>query len=410
MSYKIYKTGAFVIVEDSVSNLTSEFNSQTVQIEKLRTAVTSYDFLVNGKPVFTSMFLTEITDGSGNPYTSNAFDTFRFTQVGKQNVDGVGTQGPTGAAGAQGATGPTGPTGPVGPAGPAGLNWQGAWVSGSSYVADDAVGYGGASYFCLLSTSGTTTPNLDTTHWALLASQGATGLTGPTGPQGPQGPQGAVGPAGPTGATGATGPQGPQGTPGTPGSSTLNLAQVLTNGNSLSSINDNNFQGDGSGGLLTQSNAFGYFAGFNATGANANFIGSGAGYSSDGAYAIGIGAQSLNNNNGDEIIGIGRGACDGNSTDFAIGIGSGAMGNNQGYRAIGIGYQSGFNNTGNDVVAIGNQAGVSNSLDGVTMISNSCIPQFANHALAVAFFATGAAGNTYLYYNNTTNAISAVRT
>jgi hypothetical protein len=86
------------------------------------------------------------------------------------------------------------------------------------------------------------------------------------------------------------------------------------------------------------------------------------------------------------------------------------MGGNQGYRAIGIGYQSGFNNTGNDVVAIGNQAGVSNLLDGVTMISNSCIPQFANHTLAAAFFATGSPGNTYLYYNNTTNAISAVRT
>jgi hypothetical protein len=410
MSYKIYKTGAFVIVEDSTSNLTSEFNSQSVQIEKLRTAVTSYDFLYEGSPVFRGMFLTEITDGSGNPYTSNSFDTFRFTQVGKQNVDGVGTQGPTGATGAQGPTGATGAQGPVGPVGPAGLDWKGTWISGTSYVADDAVGYSGASYFCTLATSGTTTPNLDTTHWALLASQGAVGPQGPTGPQGTQGIQGAVGPQGPTGATGPAGPQGIQGTPGTPGSSTLNLAQVLTNGNSLSSINDNNFQGDSTGGSLTQSNAFGFFAGFNATGANANFIGSGAGYSSDGAYAIGIGAQSLNNNNGDEIIGIGRGACDGNSTDFAIGIGSGAMGNNQGYRAIGIGYQAGFNNTGNDVVAIGNQAGVSNLLDGVTMISNSCIPSFANHTAAASFFSTGAPGNTYLYYNNTTNAISAVRT
>lgn len=92
--------------------------------------------------------------------------------------------------------GPTGPTGPQGPAGPAGLYWKGAWVSGTSYVVNDAVGYGGASYFCILATSGTSNPTVATTNWALLASQGA------------------VGPTGPTGATGATGAQGIQGTPG----------------------------------------------------------------------------------------------------------------------------------------------------------------------------------------------------
>lgn len=92
---------------------------------------------------------------------------------------GVGAEGP------QGVEGPAGPPGPVGPAG---LEWQGAWVSGTSYVANDAVGYGGASYFCILATSGTTTPNLATANWALLASQGA---IGPQGAQGPTGPQGA---------------------------------------------------------------------------------------------------------------------------------------------------------------------------------------------------------------------------
>jgi hypothetical protein len=61
-------------------------------------------------------------------------------------------------------------------------------VSGASYVEDDAVGYGGASWFCILATSGTDAPDADTTHWALLASQGA---IGPQGVQGPTGPQGA---------------------------------------------------------------------------------------------------------------------------------------------------------------------------------------------------------------------------
>lgn len=77
--------------------------------------------------------------------------------------------------------GPQGPQGVHGPVGPAGLNWQGQWVSGASYVEDDAVGYDGASWFCINPTSGTTPPNADPTNWALLAAQGA---PGPMGPQG----------------------------------------------------------------------------------------------------------------------------------------------------------------------------------------------------------------------------------
>lgn len=102
----------------------------------------------------------------------------------------IGPQGPQGEVGSQGPTGPQGPIGPQGnpgPVGPAGLNWQGQWVSGASYVEDDAVGYNGASWFCILATNGTTSPDIDTTHWSLLAAQGA---TGPQGPQGIQGPPG----------------------------------------------------------------------------------------------------------------------------------------------------------------------------------------------------------------------------
>jgi hypothetical protein len=118
------------------------------------------------------------TSQRGDDYLTVAISTADFiAQVGP------GLVGPTGATGAQG---PIGPQGVPGPVGPAGLNWQGAWVSGTSYVIDDAVGYGGASYFCILATSGTTDPLTDTTHWALLASQGAIG------PQGPQGPANSV--------------------------------------------------------------------------------------------------------------------------------------------------------------------------------------------------------------------------
>jgi hypothetical protein len=102
-------------------------------------------------------------------------------------ADVVGPFVPAGPAGPQGVAGPAGVPGPVGPAG---LEWQGTWVSGTSYVEDDAVGYDGASYYCILATTGTTEPDVDTTHWALLASQGAIGPQGPQGPQGQQGPSG----------------------------------------------------------------------------------------------------------------------------------------------------------------------------------------------------------------------------
>jgi hypothetical protein len=117
---------------------------------------------------------------------SNATKNFTIQSIIDlvSDVGGIGPQGPQGVQG---------PAGPLGPVGPAGLNWQGAWVSGTSYVADDAVGYGGASWFCILATSGTTTPNLATTNWALLASQGAQGIQGVQGPTGAQGPAGAQG-------------------------------------------------------------------------------------------------------------------------------------------------------------------------------------------------------------------------
>jgi hypothetical protein len=105
-------------------------------------------------------------------------ETQPFTAQDIANFIGPGATGPQGVQG---------PAGPLGPVGPAGLTWRGAWVSGTSYIANDAVGYNGASYFCILATSGTSNPTVATTNWALLASQGAQGIQGVQGPTGPQG-------------------------------------------------------------------------------------------------------------------------------------------------------------------------------------------------------------------------------
>ena len=102
----------------------------------------------------------------------------------------TGPTGPKGDTGDTGAQGPQGAQGVPGPVGPAGLNWQGAWSAAGTYVIDDAVGYNGASWFCIANVGPiATTPDSDPTHWALLASQGA---TGPQGPQGIQGPGASV--------------------------------------------------------------------------------------------------------------------------------------------------------------------------------------------------------------------------
>ena len=113
-----------------------------------------------------------------------------LTNVAYNSGGGGGGVGPEGPPGQQGLQGVPGTPGTVGPAG---LNWQGAWVLGTSYVADDAVGYDGASWFCTLPTSGSQPPNLDTEHWALLASQGAPGQQGEQGVPGERGEQGLPG-------------------------------------------------------------------------------------------------------------------------------------------------------------------------------------------------------------------------
>jgi hypothetical protein len=131
---------------------------------------------------------------------------------------------PAGPIGPTGVQGPQGPQGIAGPVGPTGLNWQGTWSSTASYVADDAVAYEGASWFCVNPIAAPTPPsenlppNVDSSTWALLASQGAPGPMGPqglAGTPGSQGLPGAQGPQGPQGIQGIPGPQGPAGPAGT---------------------------------------------------------------------------------------------------------------------------------------------------------------------------------------------------
>src|SRR5215475_2792137 len=99
--------------------------------------------------------------------------------------------------GPAGATGSTGAQGPQGPAG-IGFTWRGKWSGSTAYAVNDCVQRTNQSYICTVAGTGFD-PATDTTHWNLMAAQGATGATGSQGPQGNPG------------ATGATGSQGPPG-------------------------------------------------------------------------------------------------------------------------------------------------------------------------------------------------------
>jgi hypothetical protein len=109
-------------------------------------------------------------------------------EIGNISQGPVGPQGPTGAQGVQGNAGTPGVVGP------AGLEWQGVWDTDASYNVNDAVSFAGASYFCILNidTVSNPFPDEDTTHWALLAAQGAQGIQGVQGPTGSQGPAGTI--------------------------------------------------------------------------------------------------------------------------------------------------------------------------------------------------------------------------
>ena len=133
----------------------------------------------------------------------------------------TGSVGPTGATGDKGDKGDKGDTGDQGLTGldgatsPAGLTWRGSWSGTQSYATNSVVSHASASWWSKQSIGGkivppqspNLAPNIDTTNWALLATQGPVGLQGVKGPTGPQGPTG-------IGQQGVQGPQGPTGSPG----------------------------------------------------------------------------------------------------------------------------------------------------------------------------------------------------
>lgn len=157
-----------------------------------------------------------------------------------------------------------------------------------------------------------------------------------------------------------------------------------------------------------------------------NFQGTGAGVGNTGTYVIGIGDEAAKNNSGSDvnalgvtaarnntgsgINAIGQAAALSNSGSNVKAIGNVAARNNTGSNIIAIGDSAAQSNTGNNVIALGTNAGIANPLSGMFIISNSELPSYPDHAGAVAVISpTGIPNNTYIYYNQATMSIGAVR-
>ena len=128
-------------------------------------------------------------------------------------------------------------------------------------------------------------------------------------------------------------------------------------------------------------------------------------YSTSFRFGIAIGDEAgAFNTNTERVIFMGAQAGRSNEGSYCVGIGNFALRGNKGENVIGLGSFAGSQPNSFS-------PGV-NSKDGVTIINNNSLPSYVNREAAVADL-TVAKGcvstNTYIYYNEATNAIEGVR-
>ena len=99
-----------------------------------------------------------------------------------------------------------------------------------------------------------------------------------------------------------------------------------------------------------------------------------------------------------------------------IAVGSGAAQNNEGSLVTALGIAAASANKKSNVIALGTQAGLNNNRAQSVIISNNELPTFADYTAATdplslvsITVANGATSGTYLFHNQATNSIGAVR-
>jgi hypothetical protein len=191
-------------------------------------------------------------------------------------------------------------------------------------------------------------------------------------------------------------------------------------GSGAKNISNSVFIGGSSAGQASNSTGsqfIGDYAGYLASGATySTFIGSTAGYQAIGtsnSFFVGRWAgHGASGSSNSIMLGLGAGSGASSSTNVIfIGSSAGYMSPNVS-NSIMIGRNAASGSSASNVIALGTDVAKGNGLSGQFIISNSNLPSYVDRAAATAAITTGAgavAGNTYMYYNQTTFAIEGVR-
>jgi len=162
--------------------------------------------------------------------------------------------------------------------------------------------------------------------------------------------------------------------------------------------------------LVDGINLQGTTAGVGNLGIDINALGKGAAGDNTGNQVNAMGLGAAFQNSGSSVNAFGQDACLLNRGDTVNAIGPSACNNNKGDYVTGIGRQAAESNFGNNVIALGTQAGIGNTISTAFIISNQELPSYLDFITAsAAISGTGVSGNTYLYHDQTTNSIGAVR-
>lgn len=157
-------------------------------------------------------------------------------------------------------------------------------------------------------------------------------------------------------------------------------------------------------------NAIGGAAAYLNEGNNVNAFGTQAAQENTGTNVNAFGVQAAQENTGGEVNAFGSLAASINTGGGVNAFGIQAARRNTGTNVNAVGGGAARQNTGSNVIALGTNAGISNPLSGMFIISNSELPSYADHAAAVAAISpTGRPNNTYIYHNQGTMSIGAVR-
>ena len=159
-------------------------------------------------------------------------------------------------------------------------------------------------------------------------------------------------------------------------------------------------------------NALGTLSAYQNTGNNVNALGDNTANINTGSNVNALGNYSAYSNSGSEVNAMGFESAYANAGSSVNAMGNNAAQANTGDNVNALGANAASGNTGSDVNAFGLGAGTGNTLSGMTIFSNDSMPSYADYAAASAAITVmlgATAGCTYLYHDQATNSIGAVR-